>query len=137
MRETREKQVEAVRPKRTPLGSRNLLTVENQEPGFHYAWVSDSDVIPGGVQKFLDAGYTFVLDPKLAVGDQSANNTMTGIGSAVSRNGGRGVTLYLMRILQEYYDEDAAAMEAQIKQQELDMRRPGEGGYGKLKIEQK
>jgi hypothetical protein len=135
-RETRQQQIEEKRPRRSlnDIGA-NILTVDNQEPGYHYYWASDSQDIPGGIKRFLDAGYTFVTDPT-KVGDPTVNQS-SGIGSAVSINGGRGTRLYLMRIPLEWYNEDQQKMEDQIKELEMTMRQPKEGEYGKVKMERK
>ena len=128
---TKEAEGAQVRPKRTPLGSRNVLAVASR-PGYHRAWISDSLTSRPSIFDCLAAGYTFVEDP-VKVGDStinSANPTAT----AVSRPGGRGVTLLLMEQLQEYYDADRAAEEASIRELEMSMYRPSsDGGYGKVK----
>ena len=130
LRENRKDAVEAVRPKRVPLHGRRILTIDNEEPGWHYAWVSDSEHVPGGLKKFLEAGYQFVTDPT-KVGDSTVNDSGN-VGSVVTRNGGRGVTLYLMRIPEEYFNEDMDAMETerQLQEQEMFVPNTDEGQYG-------
>ena len=120
------------RPKRYPLGARREFEIENR-PGWHRAWISDSPTLPGGIQAYLDAGYTFVTDPT-KVGEPSVN-TVEGVGTAVSRNGGQGITLYLMEIPQEWYDEDRQTEEDARKELEGTMFNPKEGEYGKVKTE--
>jgi hypothetical protein len=119
------------RPKRTPLGSRNVLAVPNR-PGYHRVWVSDSSSIRPSISAYEESGYTFVNDP-LKVGDKYINSGNP-IVSAVSRPGGKGVTLYLMEVLDEYYNEDLRLHEEKIRKKEKDMFDPRsiEGGYGKI-----
>jgi hypothetical protein len=131
LRSNRKDEVEAVRPKRVPLHGRRVLSIDFEEPGYHYAWVSDSDLMPGGIKKFLDAGYEFVKEPT-KVGESTVNDSGN-IGSTVSRNGGQGVTLHLMRIPEEYYNEDNQLMEDERLAQEAQILTPDfdAGQYGK------
>ena len=130
-RTTREAEGTQVRPKRTPLGARNVLAVADR-PGYHRVWVSDSPSIRQSISAYEEAGYTFVEDP-LKVGDPSVNSGKKLV-SAVSRPGGMGVTLYLMEIQEEYYREDQKAQEEKIRSRERYMFDPRsiEGGYGKV-----
>ena len=72
-------------------------------------------------------------DP-LKVGDNTANSGST-IVSAVTRPGGGGITLYLMEIQNEYYNEDIKAGEEKIRKREGDMFNPRsiDGGYGNVR----
>lgn len=117
------------RPKRTPLGSRNVLAVPDR-PGYHRVWVSDSSSIRTTIADYEAAGYTFVND-SLKVGDNYANSGNP-IVSAVSRPGGKGVTLYLMEVSEEYYKDDIRRQEESIRKTEDQMFSPRsiEGGYG-------
>jgi hypothetical protein len=129
-RNDREAQGAQERPARTPLGTRNVLTVPDR-PGYHRLWVSDSPSIRTTIADYEAAGYIFVTD-KTKVGDNYANSGNT-ITSAVSRPGGRGVTLYLMEVLNEYYEDDLRLQEEKISGNEEQMFSPRsiEGGYGK------
>ena len=119
------------RPKRTPLGSRNVLAVASR-PGYHRAWISDSLTSRPSIHDCLAAGYTFVADP-VKVGDSTVNSANSMV-TAVSRPGGRGTTLYLMEQLQEYYDADRTEEEVRIRELEMSMYQPNkDGGYGKVK----
>ena len=131
-RTTREAEGTQVRPKRTPLGARNVLAVADR-PGYHRVWVSDSPSIRSSIAAYEEAGYTFVNDP-LKVGDKYANSGNT-IVSAVTRPGGGGINLYLMEIQEEYYKEDLKAGEEKIRRREHDMFNPRSipGGYGNVR----
>jgi hypothetical protein len=100
-------------------------------PGYHRLWVSDSPSIRTTIADYEAAGYTFVNDPT-KVGDNYVNSGNP-IVSAVSRPGGRGATLYLMEVLEEYYEEDLRIQEEKTSTHEEQMFSPRsiEGGYGK------
>lgn len=120
------------RPKRVPInGYRDILSVQGQEAGFHYAWVRD-DLVP----RFESGAYEFVTHA-VTVGDRKINSASQ-IGSKISIAGGNGRTLYLMRVLQEYYDEDMEAYNADIDAKEAAMFQQlnsKEGGrYGEVQI---
>lgn len=103
------------RRKRVPInGYRNILNVEGKDPLFHYAWIRD-DLVP----RFESADYIFV-DHDVVVGDTKIN-AASQVGSKISIPGGNGRTLYLMRQLKEYYDEDMAAYHTEIDESEASM----------------
>lgn len=121
------------RRKRTPInGYRNILGVEGQEPGYHYCWVVD-DSVP----RYENADYEFVTHD-VVVGDKRIN-AGSGIGGKVSVPGGNGVTLYLMRVLEEYYKEDFEATQRELDMREQSMKRDlnskDDGRYGSVQVE--
>lgn len=122
------------RPKRVPISgeARNVLTVNEQDPNFVYRWVND---MKGGMRlrKFVAAGYEFVKDPNLTIGDGLDVGALSGIGDAVQREVGEGTISYLMRIPKGYYDEDQLAKIAQITEVEKGIGKSG-GFYGKVDI---
>lgn len=100
------------RPKRTPIGSRNILTTD-QRSGFVRRWVNDE---PGRVEMFKEAGYEVV--GKTDVGDPRAGSD-SNVGSSVTRKSvGGGQHAVLMEISEEYYKEDLEAKEQAIKSKE-------------------
>lgn len=118
--------------KRIPVGdNRDILTVEGKEDGYVYRWVIDVD---NRIQRFQDGGYEFV-EHGVAVGIPSVNQAQTD-GKVVTKQTGGGRTSYLMRIKQEWYDEDQAAKSKKIDESEGAMKRKlnsGEDGqYGKV-----
>lgn len=80
--------------KRVPLAAQKKLgfpsTVE-KEGGMHYCWALEDN--KGNLQRYIEAGYDFALN---SVGDRE------------ERHAGNGEMLYLMKIPQEWYDEDYA-----------------------------
>ena len=123
----------AARPKRTPIGKRNVLTVNGRDPGFEYRWVNDED---GRLQMFEEAGYAAVKD-SLEVGDPRAGDASQ-VGSTVRKPVGGGETAVLMKIPKEFYAEDQAAKEQRLAEKERSLLNDakGNGFYGDgLKIE--
>ena len=118
------------RKRRTPVaGPRNILTVMEKDPNYFYRFVRNDQ---GRIDWFQDRGYEVVTDTT-EVGDKTVDSGSQ-IGSAVTKHGGGGSTLVLMRIPREWYDEDQAAKEAEIAAVEATMKRPsvelGTGAYG-------
>lgn len=80
-------------------GTRTKLSLTGEEPGFHYGWINDDFVGTA-----MDAGYEFVTHA-IKVGNRHID-TSTMQGAKISRNVGGGTIAYLMRVPQEWYDED-------------------------------
>lgn len=114
------------RPKRTPIGRRNVLTVDKRDPNYYYRFVNDVD---GRLQMFEEAGYEAVKEPT-QVGDPRAGDASQ-LGSTVRKPVGDGKSAVLMRIPKEYYEEDQAAKEERLraKEQALLEEAQGEGFY--------
>ena len=102
------------KPKRVPLGHRDRLTFGEMEEGFNYRVVSDSKL--GRVDKALAGGYEFVHSEE-QLGDTVAAEAAS-IDSRVSKPVGNGATGWLMRFKSEWYNEDQAAKEAELKETE-------------------
>lgn len=121
------------RVRRTPAdGARDILTVYDKDPNYVYRWVRNDE---GRIQWFQGRGYEVVQKPH-EVG-QPVVDGGSQLGSAVTKFGGGKVTLVLMRIPREWYDEDQAAKEASIAATEATMKRPITGGYGTFDITRK
>lgn len=90
------------RTTRVPIGTaRGRLEIHGKEPGFHYAIINDYNV-----DEALDQGFEFVTH-NVKVGTRRIGVGKREDGSAaVWVPVGAGVTGYLMRIPQEFYDED-------------------------------
>lgn len=121
--------------KRIPVsGHRDVLTVEGKQEGYVYRWVNDVD---SRITRFQAAGYELV-EADVQVGARTVDNPGK-FGSVVSKNVGRGVTAYLMRIPEEFYKEDQAAKLKEVDEKEADMKRTlnsgRDGTYGSVKIE--
>lgn len=124
----------ADRPKRVPInGFRDMLTVEGQEAGWHYCWVNDVQV-----DRYLAAGYEYVSH-EVVVGSKKIDSASQ-TGGKVVKAVGNGVTAYLMRVPQEYYEEDMRSLQDHIDANEMAMRSAlnsrQDGQYGEVKIEQ-
>lgn len=119
----------AGREDRVPIhGSKNILTVEGKEPGFHYCWVTDLNA-----PRFERASYEFVTH-SVVVGDRRVD-AAPGIGTKVSIPGGNGVVLYLMRVPMELYLSDMNAEHRKVDQLEATMFETAAstpGTYGKV-----
>lgn len=126
------------RKKRVPVSGtgRNILTVENLDPAYHYRWVNDKD---GRIDQFLAGWWEFVRHD-VDVGDRSSEKADSP-DSMVTHKVGNGVTAYLMRIKKEYFEEDKAAKAKHVEQIEESMFRnmndEDEGSYGKVILERK
>jgi hypothetical protein len=130
------------RPQRIPMGRRDRLKFK-QEPGYHYHLFND---VKGGnrIAEALAAGYEFVeIDPRTeAHRNQGTSRTedASQMGAHVTHPVGDGVTGFLMRIPEEFWNEDRAARDADIDELESGMRRPEsrtpdkEGNYGGVDI---
>jgi hypothetical protein len=119
------------RPRRTPIGQRQVLSVTGKEPGFHYRFVNDTSE---RVQTFLDNGWELVEQKDIRIGDKRVGNPTTE-GTAAKAHVGQGQYAYVLRIRDEWYIEDQAekqkyvdATEAAMKDKALD------GTYGKLEL---
>lgn len=89
------------RRERTPItGTRTMLEVRGKEPGFHYAWINDEYV---DLRK--ENGFEHVRHP-VQVGSKRLDVSKGPTTEFVSRNVGKGVIAYLMRIPLEFYRED-------------------------------
>lgn len=105
-------------------GARDILTVKDKDPNFEYRWVIDR---PGRLENFRQAGYEVVTDNN-EVG-QKAVDSQTKLGSAITTTRG-GVTLVLMRIPKEWYDEDQLAKQEKVDLQEQAMQEDlRQGGF--------
>jgi len=91
------------RPKRVPLGNRNVLSFGKKDPNFIYRVVNDTE---GRVDMFLAAGWEVVKGSE-KLGDKYVGNPSSP-GSAIEKPVGNGVTGILMRKKREWYEEDYA-----------------------------
>ena len=121
------------RPTRTPVGRRNILSVKGKEAGYEYRIVNDEF---DRVDTFKEAGWEVVSNSDVSVGDKRVGASTTP-GSAAQVNVGGGSKGVVMRIKQDWYDEDQAAKRAQIKETEEAQRRDARNGadYGDIKYD--
>lgn len=122
----------STREDRVPIhGDRDRLSIEGQEEGFHYCWVNDYNV-----PKFERAGYEFVEHPVI-IGDRRVDAaSSTGVKHSLAV--GNGVTAYLMRCPNEYFDQDMAALNEKIDSSEAamyaELNSRKDGSYGKVEM---
>jgi hypothetical protein len=102
--------------KRTPLGQRNRISF-NTEEGYHYHLINDKD---GRLQKAIEGGYEYVESDK-NLGDEIVG-TAKKIGKYVSMPVGSGTQGYLMRIKNEWYNEDQAEKQKKVDATESAMK---------------
>jgi hypothetical protein len=122
------------RPVRVPInGVRDKLTVIGKEAGFHYTWQPEELL-----QKFYDASYEHVTHD-VRVGDKHINAASQIGGKVQYQSGGNGVVLYLLRVPQEYYDDDLSEYHRRVDRDEASMKESlnskTDGRYGEVKIE--
>jgi hypothetical protein len=130
-REDRDVKREDTRPDRIPVsGNRDILTVHNKEKGFVYRWVLD---VGNRIPKFQQGGYEVAPDNGILVGD-ARTGVPTQYGSAVVATSKDGQKLVLMRIKEEWFNEDQNAKEDSLRATEDSMSELGEGQYGSTGI---
>lgn len=119
------------RVKRTPIGTRNVLTVAGKDPNYVYRIINDSG---DRVQEFMEAGYELVKDDSVKVGDKKVNKASSE-GSLSQVSVGQGQKAFVVRIKKEWYDEDQAAKQLRVDELENSTKAKAlDGTYGKLEI---
>lgn len=119
------------RTQRVPVGTRKVLTVTGKEAGYNYRVINDSG---DRVQEFLDAGYELVNADSVRVGDKRVNSGAAE-GSKAQLSVGQGQKAFVVRIRQEWYDEDQARKQAHVNELESATKAKAlDGTYGKLEI---
>lgn len=115
-------------------GTRNVLNISGKEPGFVYRVVNDTG---DRIEQLKAIGYEIVEDSNVQVGDRRIANP-TKEGSPVKVSVGGGVQGYVMRIKQEWYDEDSAKKAAHVDNTEKGMLKEAREGtdYGKITVGQ-
>lgn len=113
--ETSETQV---RPKRTPINKRDILSVKGKEPGYIYRIVNDTG---DRIATFEEAGYELVDASSVSIGDKRINKASPE-GSKAQVSVGRGQKAFLMRIKEEWYKEDQAAKQTEVNRLEQTMK---------------
>ena len=120
------------RPKRVPLGTRNVLKYPDR-PGYVRRVVND---VEDRIQRFQNAGYEIVQNKNLPSGDPRAGDASQ-MGMPVSKSVGNGVKGVLMEIPEDWYKEDQQSKQDKISADEGAMRQNKggvEGAYGDIGI---
>lgn len=119
------------RVSRTPVGTRNILTIKGKDPNYVYRVVNDVD---DRISQFQEAGYEFVDNEAVEVGDKRVNKA-TSLGSAKHLSVGQGQKAFVMRIRKEWYEEDQARKLAHVAEIERATKEKAlDGTYGEVKI---
>lgn len=119
------------RVSRTPVGTRNVLTVRGKDPNYVYRIVNDVD---DRVQQFKEAGYELVAEDSVTVGDKRVN-AASSMASHKQLAVGGGTKAVVMRIKREWYDEDQLAKQSHVAEIERATREKAlNGTYGELKL---
>lgn len=113
-------------------GTRNVLNISGKEPGWSYRVVND---VGDRIEQLKEIGYEIVEDSKVQVGDRRIANP-TKEGSPVKVSVGGGVQGYVMRIRQEWKDEDQAKKDAHVDKIEQGLVRDAkeQSDYGKITV---
>ena len=113
-------------------GTRNVLNISGKEPGFVYRVVND---VGDRVEQLKAIGYEIVEDSGVQVGDRRVANP-TKEGSPVKVSVGGGIQGYVMRIKQEWYDEDRARKDAHVDEIEKGLVRDARDSadFGKISV---
>ena len=122
------------KPRRSSVnGTRNVLTISGKEPGYTYRIVND---VGDRIEQLQDIGYELVKDDNIRVGDRRIANP-TKEGSPVKVSVGGGIQAYVMRIKDQFVEEDNKAKAANYDRLEQGTVRDAKEGsdYGSLKVE--
>jgi len=116
---------------RKPLFQQGPQAVAGEmDPNFVYRFVNDNG---SRISNFQAAGYEFVEDADLRVGDSRVFDPSDS-GSAKIVTSNDGSRAYLMRIKKEWYDEDQAKKAERVDEQEAAMKKLASQDYGTLKV---
>lgn len=126
------KDIKAARVTRKPLFQRGPQAISgDKDENYHYRFVNDTG---SRIHNFKQAGYDFVADTEIAVGDSRVIDASE-FGSTKRVISNDGTTSYLMRIKKEFYNEDQAAKAEFISEQEAAMKKEAtQGYYGSIKM---
>ena len=94
-------------------GTQAKLTVNNQIPGYHMHIFNDE---PGRIQTAIDGGWEFVTPDEVGGVKDSVTSGNTDLGDKVrflvgTSEKGDGLYAYLMKIKQEWWEEDQAEIQ--------------------------
>lgn len=110
-RVAQQPRAEEIRPKRTPINGRNILTVQGKDPNYVYRIVNaDGDRIA----QFEEAGYELVEGKDVKVGDRRLDSASAEGSKAQVSVDREGKKAFVMRIRKEWYEEDQRAKQKQV-----------------------
>lgn len=105
--------------KRTPINGRNILSVSNKEAGYQYRFVND---VGDRVELFKERGWELVDAADVRIGERRVDSATTLGSKAQASVDKSGTKAFLMRIKDEWYQEDQAEKAKSIAEQELAMK---------------
>ena len=116
-------------PRRSKInGARQRLRVAGKEPGYAYRIVNDID---DRISEFQEDGWEIVSDNKVKIGDKRVSNP-TAEGTPKQISVGGGVKAYLMRIKEEFYNEDQATKAEHLDKLEASMKKEALEKFGSV-----
>jgi hypothetical protein len=97
-------------------GTEGKLTITGEIPGYHIHIMNDT---PGRIATALDNGYEFVSPSEVSTKEGNVTNTNTDLGDKIRfrvgvDDSGNGLYAYVMKIRQEWYDEDRQALQGRV-----------------------
>ena len=131
-RVAQQPRAEEIRPKRTPINGRNILTVQGKDPNYVYRIVNaDGDRIA----QFEEAGYELVEGKDVKVGDRRLDSASAEGSKAQVSVDREGKKAFVMRIRKEWYEEDQAVKAKHVDAIEQTMKEDAQrGNYGKIDL---
>jgi hypothetical protein len=119
----------SARPRRSPVATRNRLSIKNRDPNYVYRIVNDTD---SRIEDLQEQGYEIVPAAELGtVGDKRVDNA-TAPGSVPYISVGQGIKAVVMRQRKEWYEEDQAVKQQRVDDSEQTMKNP-KADYGSIK----
>lgn len=133
-KETAVKAKKTEKKQRIPVsGNRDVLTARGKEAGWVYRWVNDTN---HRILTFKEGGFEHANSSDIDIGSIGVDNPSI-VGGIVSKDVGQGTTAYLMRIKQEFYDEDQKVKVSKVDATEEALNeklRELSGRYGGIEI---
>lgn len=106
--ETNSKSERSPRSRKGTFGGLNQkLGVDKTIEGFHLHWLNDS---PGRIPEALEAGYEHVKEKEVYSYSNSEEYVSRHVGTSEK---GEGMTAFLMKIRQDWYEEDQSGIQTQ------------------------
>ena len=126
------------REERVPLGGfRDILTLRNTDPNYHYYWGIDESEDGSQIARCLQAGYVMVRpEEKVTYGEASVYKS-NGLGSVIRVSAGGGLYHYLMKLPMEFHLDDQRRNAERVNQTEQSLKNQGgdtSGFYGDVSI---
>ena len=132
-RKVRPEDVLLTREERVPLGGfRDILTLKNTDPNYHYHWPLDSAENGTQITRYLQAGYVFVRPEEGVIAGESAVYSTKDLGNVMRVPAGNGDFHFLMKLPMAYYEEDMRLQAEKVNLTEQSLKDSKSGFYGGL-----